>query len=292
MKVRIGVSLGEDDFAAAVDRAEELGVDSVWLSEIVGGPLVDPVVGMSFALARTSRLKVGTGVMVLPGRHPVLVAKQLASLAQLAPGRVLPVFGLQPARRAEHPLFAVPGGKRAAVFDESLVLLRRLLTEPAVTFHGDFFDVEDMSIGPLPDKPLDIWLGGQAPGALRRIGRYADGWLASFITPEEARAGCHAIVEAAADAGRVIDPDHFGVSMGIAFVEPSPELLGLARGRRPDVDPSTFFPSGWAAARDLIERFVGAGLSKFVIRPVSHPGGSEAFLEEFVEELGPLQRIV
>jgi len=109
MKVRIGISLGPAAvpavFGDAVDRVEELGVDSLWLSEMVLGSLVEPFAGMAFALSRTARLKVGTGVAVLPGRHPVLVAKQLASLAGLAPGRVLPVFGLQPARAAERGLF-------------------------------------------------------------------------------------------------------------------------------------------------------------------------------------------
>ena len=71
---------------------------------------VDPFVGMAFALARTKRLKVGTSVAVLPGRHPVLVAKQLASLAALAPKRVLPVFGLRSALPAERDLFVVPEG--------------------------------------------------------------------------------------------------------------------------------------------------------------------------------------
>src|SRR6201996_1376443 len=102
LKVRIGIALGPwagaDRYSASVDRLEEMGVDSLWISELVFGPLVEPFLGMAHALARTSRLKVGPGVAILPGRHPVLVAKQLASLAALAPGRVLPAFGLQPAR--------------------------------------------------------------------------------------------------------------------------------------------------------------------------------------------------
>jgi alkanesulfonate monooxygenase SsuD/methylene tetrahydromethanopterin reductase-like flavin-dependent oxidoreductase (luciferase family) len=89
---------------------------------MVYGPLVDPFIGMAHALARTSRLKVGTGVAVLPGRHPVLVAKQLATLAGLAPRRVLPVFGLKPARPAELTAFPVPPGRRAAVFDDAKTL--------------------------------------------------------------------------------------------------------------------------------------------------------------------------
>src|SRR5260370_5110421 len=187
MKVRIGVSLGPagvpGQFAAAVDLLEHEGVDSLWLPENVYSPSVEPFTGMAFALARTRRLKAGSGISVLPGRHPVLVAKQLASLAGLAPARVLPVFGLQPAQPAERPLFPVPGKSRAAVFDESLTLLRLLLTTESVSFHGEFFTVEGASIEPLPPKPLDIWLGGSAPGGLRRVGRLADGCVRPLLTP-------------------------------------------------------------------------------------------------------------
>src|ERR1700683_3165445 len=111
MKVRIGIWLcpaaSPAGFAGAVDRIEAAGIDSLWLSEMVFGSQVEPFIGMAHAVSRTSRLKVGTGVAVLPGRHPVLVAKQLTSLAALAPGRILPVFGLQPARPSERALFAV-----------------------------------------------------------------------------------------------------------------------------------------------------------------------------------------
>jgi hypothetical protein len=102
-----------------VDALEAAGVDSSWLPEMVYGSLVDPFIGMAQALARTSQLKVGTGVAVLPGRHPVLVAKQLATLAGLAPRRVLPVFGLKPARPGELAAFPV---RPAAVFDDTKTL--------------------------------------------------------------------------------------------------------------------------------------------------------------------------
>src|SRR5271170_2354687 len=154
IKVRIGVSLGSagapDQFAAAVDLLEQAGVDSLWLPELIYSPFVDPFTGIAFALSRTSRLKAGSGISVLPGRNPVLVAKQLVSLAGLAPARVLPVFGLQPAAPAERDLFPVPAGQRAAVFDEALTLLRLLLTTQTVSFQGEFFTVSDASIGPLP----------------------------------------------------------------------------------------------------------------------------------------------
>src|ERR1700742_3367733 len=162
MGVRIGISLGTGgaagEFEAAVGLLEAAGIDSLWLPETIYGPAIDPFTGMAFALAKTTRLKAGSGISVLPGRHPVLVAKQLTSLAGLAPGRVLPVFGLQPAQPGERALFPVPPGQRAAVFDEALALMRLMLTGDEVTFHGTFFTVEGSSIGPRPAKPLDIWL--------------------------------------------------------------------------------------------------------------------------------------
>ena len=113
VKIRIGIGLGAaspENFAADVSHLEELGIDSLWLSEMVYGPLVEPFTGMTFALARTAKLKVGTGVSVLPGRHPVLVAKQLASLVALAPGRVLPCSGCSPpARTSAHCFRSRPG---------------------------------------------------------------------------------------------------------------------------------------------------------------------------------------
>jgi probable F420-dependent oxidoreductase len=293
MKVRIGVALGEagvpSQFGAAVDTLEQAGIDSLWLPEMVYGSLVDPFIGMTWALARTTQLKVGTGVAVLPGRHPVLVAKQLASLAGLAPRRVLPVFGLKPARPAELAAFGVPPGRRAAVFDESLDLIRRLLREPAVTFHGEFFTVESASIGPRPAKPLDIWVGGSAPGALRRAGRLADGWLASFLTPAEAGAGRKAIEAAAAGAGREIEPDHFGISLAVATGPALATLHAAARQRRPDTDPAALVADGWADARRKIEDYVAAGLTKFVVRPGWSPADPRQFADEFAREMMPLQ---
>jgi probable F420-dependent oxidoreductase len=293
MKVRIGVSLGPagtaEGFAAAVDLLEQARVDSLWLPENVYTPLVEPFTGMAFALSRTSRLKAGSGISVLPGRHPVLVAKQLASLAGLAPGRVLPVFGLQPVQPAERGLFPVATGQRAAVFDESLRLLRLLLTSESVTFEGSFFSVSGASVGPLPAKPLDIWLGGTASGGLRRVGRLADGWLGSLLTPAEAGAAVGVIQQAAADAGREVEPDHFGLSLAIAFDGiPEPMLASIGR-RRPDADPKTLVASGWAGARSMIERYVEAGLTKFVVRPAAPPASFGTFVDGFVREMLPLQ---
>jgi probable F420-dependent oxidoreductase len=293
MKIRIGISLGPhatpDGLAAAVSSIESAGIDSLWFSEVVYGDLVEPLIGMTYTLARTSRLKVGTGVAVLPGRHPVLVAKELTSLASLAPRRVLPVFGLRPARPPEVAAFPIQG-KRAAVFDESLELLKLLLTQQNVSFAGEFFTVTGASVGPLPAKPLDIWLGGSAPEGLRRVGRYGDGWLGSFLTPAEARAAREQIQDAAAASGREIEADHFGISLAVGGI--TPDFARAIERRRPGVDPATLAPADWAQARGMIEAYVDAGLSKFVVRPalpVAAGSGVEQFIAEFAAEMLPLE---
>jgi probable F420-dependent oxidoreductase len=293
MRVRIGISLGAAavpaDFEAAVGLLESTRVDSLWLSENVYGPTVEPFTGMTFALAKTTRLKAGSGISVLPGRHPVLVAKQLASLAGLAPGRVLPVFGLQPAQPGERALFPVPPGQRGAVFDEALTLLRLMLAGDEVTFHGSFFAVDGASIGPPPAKPLDIWLGGSAPAGLRRVGRLADGWLGSLLSPSEARSAVAAINAAADEAGRAVDQDHFGTSLAVAFGGIPDALAAAIRLRRPDADPASLVADGWAGARAMISALVDAGLSKFVVRPATGAASLEDFIAGFASELMPLQ---
>ena len=288
VKIRFGVGLGADTgpehLASIVDHLEATGVDSLWFSELVYSKAVDPFIGMAYALARTSHLKVGTSVAVLPGRHPVLVAKQLASLAGLAPKRVLPVFGLRSAIPAEREIFVVPDGERAAVFDESLRLLRSVLEQPDVAFTGDYFAVSAADVEPRPVKPLDIWLGGSAPAAFRRIGQFGDGWLGSFLTPEEARVGREQIQRAAESAGREIEADHFGINIAVSDGDVPDALAAAAKRRRPDVDPTELIAADWPRLHRMLDEYLAAGLTKFVIRPAV-PAKIDDFIDRFVAEL-------
>jgi probable F420-dependent oxidoreductase len=292
VKVRIGVNLGAlraSAFARAVAKLELLRVDSLWLSEQLSTPALEPLTGMTYALAQTKQLKVGTGLAILPGRNPVLFAKQLATLALLAPRRVLPIVGLAPFLQSEVSAFPVGGHSRAAVFDEALLLLRRLLQEEHVTFSGQFFTVDGVGIGERPDYPLDIWLGGIGSAALRRVGRLGDGWLGGLITAREAEASVRTINDAAAEVGRVIDVEHFGLMIQMTLDEPSRSQLAALRSYRPDVDPAVLLPVGWEATRKVIADYTDQGLSKFVIYPAVTEGTVEAFLDGFARELMPLQ---
>ena len=292
MKIRFGVGLGGDSgpehLAETVDHLESAGVDSLWFSELVYSHLVDPFVGMAFTLARTKRLKVGTSVAVLPGRHPVLVAKQLASLWAVAPKRVLPVFGLRSALPVERDLFPVPDGKRAAVFDESLKLLRVAMREDHVDFSGDFFTTRGIQVLPKPNPQLDIWIGGASAAAFRLIGTLGDGWLGSFLTPTEAGQARQAIIAAAQVAGRDIEPDHYGINLAVGSGELPAPVLAAIRKRRPDLDPAELVATDWPTLHRRLDDYIEAGLSKFVIRPAGDVKLPD-FLENFVAELLPRQ---
>jgi probable F420-dependent oxidoreductase len=194
VKVRIGVGLGtrtrlhDPTYGTVVDTLERLGFDSLWLSEKIGGEAPDPLVAMAYGAGRTTRLKFGTSVMVLPGRNPVVLAKELATLATMSGGRLLPAFGLGAVDPREQQAFGVERAARARLFDESLAVLRQCWSGDPVVHDGEAFHYDGVRVLPVPRR-LDVWLGGIAPSELRRVGRLADGWLPSFVTPEDAERG-------------------------------------------------------------------------------------------------------
>lgn len=295
MKVRIGFGFGvrtklnDDGFATVVDALERLRFDSLWLSERLSGEAPDPLVGMAYAAGRTTKLKFGMSVMVLPGRNPVVLAKELATLDRLSNGRLLPAFGLGVADPHEQQAFGVERGERAAWFDESMAVLRKAWTGEPFTHHGERYRYDDLRVLPPPKQQhLDVWLGGIAPSELRRVGRLADGWLPSFVTPDDAARGRETIEATLAQHERTIDDDHYGVLIPYAN-GPVPDALlaGLAK-RRPDLaDPNELVPQGWDRLMDTIDRFVAVGTTKFVILPLVEPGSPEAWVAH-LEEAAPI----
>ena len=201
---------------------------------------------------------------------------------------MLPVFGLRSAIPAEREIFVVPDGERAAVFDESLQLLRSVLEQEDVAFAGDYFAVSAADVEPRPAKPLDIWLGGSAPAAFRRIGQLGDGWLGSFLTPEEARGGREQIQRAAAQADREIEADHFGINLAVGDGDMPDGLIAAVKRRRPDVDPADLIAADWSQLHRRLDAYLAAGLTKFVIRPAQQ-ANIDDFIDRFVAELVPRQ---
>ncbi|MDQ1395475.1 MAG: hypothetical protein QOG64_734, partial [Acidimicrobiaceae bacterium] len=266
--------------------------DSLWLSEQLTGAAVDPLIGLSFAAGRTKKLKLGTSVLVLPGKNPVLLAKELASLDVLSAGRLLPAFGLGAPNPVEHQAFGVDRKERAAWFEEAMPLIRRLWAEDAVDHDGPRFHYEALSIRPKPHQPRpDIWLGGQAPSELRRVGRLSDGWLPSFCTPDDVASGRTTVEAAAAEAGRQIDPEHYGALIAYARTSVPDRLVQLIQRRRPDIDPKDIVPVGFDALRQRLLDFVGVGFSKFVLVPAEPIESWDRELAEAADAVLDLQRV-
>src|SRR5438876_7694912 len=238
MKIRIGVGIGGASastgaLAELVTGLDDLGFDSLWLSEVLTGPVIDPVVGLAWAGASNPRLKVGT-TMLLPGRNVLRLAKQLASLDVLSKGRLLVTLVPGLTYAPERDAIGVDPKRRGAIIDEALPLLRRLWAGETVSHEGAAGTLRDVKLSPRPvQDPLEVWLGGNVPAALERCGRLSDGWLPSLCTPEEAAAGRVVIDDAAARAGRSIDKEHFGMSIGYAREPIDPATARTMIARRP-----------------------------------------------------------
>ena len=292
MKIRIGVGTAggastPDALAELVAGLDELGFDSLWLSEVLTGPVLDPAVGLAWAAASNPRVKLGT-TMLLPGRNVLRLAKQLASLDVLCRGRLLVTLVPGLTYAPEREAIGVEPKRRGALIDEALPLLRRLWAGETVSHEGAAGSFHDVKLSPQPvQQPLEVWLGGTAPAALERCGRLSDGWLPSLCTPDEAAAGRVVIETAAAKSGRSISGEHFGMSIGYASAPIDPATARVMTARRPRSLELT--PVGLPALRKLLERFIAVGFSKFVVRPVVSPASWRAELEALSSAVGDLQ---
>lgn len=302
MHTRIGYGIGAvpklmgtpDGFGSVIDDLDRLGYDSLWFPERVNSPQLDPIVAMSYVAGRVKRLKFGPAVSVVPGRNPILMAKMLASLDVVSGGRCHPAFGLGIANTAEHQAFQVDRTERAPWIEEAMPLMRRLWTEDEVDHEGDRFTVTGARVLPKPiQNPLEVWLGGQAPSELRRTGRLADGWLASFTTPKHVAEGIAVIEEAAAGSGRTMDPEHYGVL--IPYL-PGPDegaipeaLQAVVAARKPDADPRDVVATSRHRVVTLVKEYLSVGASKFVLFPFAEPDDWHTEIEELAQVALPLQ---
>jgi len=235
-------------------------------------------------------MKFGFSVMVLPGRNLAVLAKELASLDRLSNGRLLPAFGLGVADVHEQAAFGVQRTERAKMFNEALPLLKRMWEDGPVTHQGEFYNYENVDLLPKPtQKPMDIWLGGAAEVELRRCGRFGDGWLPSFCTPQMAADGWKIVNQAADEDERFMDPEHFGVLVPYSHGDLPASYKTILDRRAPGVDPHEIIPIGHSGLKQQLERFIEVGASKFVPILVGEPDDWFAELEGVANVVLPLQ---
>jgi probable F420-dependent oxidoreductase len=284
-----GADGGPEFLWRLIDLCERTAIDSVWFSDRLSSPtpVPEPMTTMAAVAARTRRLKFGPSVLVAPFRSPVLAARQLAMLDYLSDGRVLPAVGIGVEQEREFLAAGVPFRERGKRTDEAIAIMRRCWAEPEVTFAGEFWRLDRISVSPRPvQQPMPLWIGGNSEAAMRRAGRLGDGWIPSFITPEQFRVGVDRTLGFAAEAGREVPSDHFGTLVNFCLdrdpaVARSLALPFIPRGRAdaPTLEACTAFgPAELVSER--LEQYVRGGGSKFVLRPMCPP---ERMLEQLAE---------
>jgi probable F420-dependent oxidoreductase len=190
-----------------VELVDCCGYDSLWCGDHISFPMaiLDPLLQLAQAAVVSSRLTFGTSVYLLPLRHPVPVAKQVATLDHLTDGRFIFGVGLGGEFPKEYQACGVPLKERGARLSEAIPLVRKLWSGQPVTHEGRFYPAfSDVPMQPPARRPggPPIWCGGRSDAALARAGRLADGWISYVVTPEMYQTGLANIATAARAAGR------------------------------------------------------------------------------------------
>jgi probable F420-dependent oxidoreductase len=184
-----------------VRRVERLGFDAIWSGDhiIMHSPIMDVMTVLASAAAITERVKIGTAVYLLPLRHPVATAKQVASLDVLSGGRFIFGVGVGGEIAREFAAVGVPMSERGRRTDEGLEILTRVLSQDHVTYEGHYYQLHDVTLEPRPpQQPYPpIWIGGRSDAAIRRAARYAQGWLGYLVSSNRLREAMHQIQERA-----------------------------------------------------------------------------------------------
>jgi alkanesulfonate monooxygenase SsuD/methylene tetrahydromethanopterin reductase-like flavin-dependent oxidoreductase (luciferase family) len=262
-----------------VSKAAEAGLDHVCTGDHVSffvGAGFDGLVNAAALTTSHVSLPVHVGVYLLPLRHPTLVARQVADIAVLAPGRLVLGVGIGGEDPHEYEVCGVDPRTRGRRMDESLTVLRALMTGTPVTFHGEFFDLQDALILPAPALPVPLIVGGRSDAAVRRAALLGDGWIGVWNSAKRFAEVADAIDEQAAAAGR---PDHprahaMQVWCGIADERAqSRKLLATAMEafyRIPFERFERYSPYGTPAdVADFLAPYVAAGCTSFNLIPQS-----------------------
>jgi len=258
------------DVGAMARTAETLGFESFWCAEhpfipvrttsrFPGSPdgvipeayshFIDPFVALARASGTTSRIRLGTGIVLVPERHPLLLAKEVSTLDLFSGGRFL--FGIGAGwLREETELMGGDFDHRWSQTRESILAMKELWTKPEAEYHGKYYDFPPVRSNPKPAQTPHppVLLGGDAPRVLERVVAWGDGWLPNRVTPAELREKRATLDRLARAAGR--DPAAISISV-----------------------------HGQPADRDLITQFHDAGATRVIVRPATSKSEPEMVRE-------------
>lgn len=203
----------------------DAGIDHVFFADHVSFRVGHGHDGMVVAAAVANlhpTIGIYIGVYLLPLRHPLPVARQLANLGEMAPGRISFGVGVGGDDRHEVEVCGVDPKTRGKRTDESLEIVQRLLSGETFDYSGEFFQFEQARIIPVPDPAIPVYVGGRADAALRRAGRYADGWLGIWCSSERYAESIELFDRAAEERDRSIEADH-GIQLWVGVGEDKDE---------------------------------------------------------------------
>jgi len=264
LPIRLDADAGTN--VAIAKRAEALGFDSVWASDHVLIPekragmfsdeFHDPFMLLSSIAAETERIIVGTSVIILPYRNPLVTAKMAATLDALSGGRL--VFGVGPGwMKEEFEALGVPFNSRGRMTDEYITAIRELWKSDRLEFHGEFVKFSNIGFYPKPVQTPGppVWVAGSSSHAIRRAAILGDGWQPTAVSPGDISAGMGEIKKIAAEAGRGLDGFTFSLRNRLRFKAPS------------EGGPAFTLSGSATLIRDYVAEYIADGVSHILFDP-------------------------
>ena len=276
-----GAMAGPEQIRSVAQRAEDLGYDHVWVSDHIvlpkkvesfypyaadgvptfrpEEPYYEPLAALNFIAGCTQRIRLGTHVLIIPYRNPVLTAKILSTLDVLSGGRVILGAGVGWMEEEFQALGLDTFKERGAVTDEFLQIYKDLWTKDNPSFEGKHYQLSDAGFEPKPvQKPLPIWIGGHTGPAIRRAAKYGDGWMPiglrppAILEPEELAGKIARLRKLTVAAGRAEDAVALTFSTSIVFNDSAGSSRAMMQGRPEQI------------AADL-RQYQDLGVSNFII---------------------------
>jgi probable F420-dependent oxidoreductase len=261
-------------------KAETLGYDGLWLQERIVGDIVmlEPVTLLSYVAAITTKLQLGTSVILLPLRNPIQLAKAYSTVDCMSGGRAILGVGLGGGHLGSHEdVFGYTRAGRVTRFTESVQIMKLLWTQPKASFQGRYWNFKDVSMEPKPmQKPhLPIIFGGHHENALKRAVKYADGWMGAGSSSSESFVRDSAKTRGFLDEAKR-DPATFHFAKRVYLAVDNDKARGERRirewfGKRyknADLGPKVSIWGSAAECTEKIQVIVRAGAQQIVFNPL------------------------